>query len=103
MTSPVLADHPVQVRTYGAVPARLISYAAGKVEAVLRHSPAPVLLVRIKISHDHGSAPLDALVRVDVDINGVDVHVRAAAPTLTEAVDLMQRRLRARVQRIHRH
>ncbi|GAA1627112.1 HPF/RaiA family ribosome-associated protein [Catellatospora bangladeshensis] len=102
MTSPVLADHPVQVRTYGRVPAELISYAARKVEVVLRHAPAPVLLVRIKLSHDRGAAPSEACVRVDVDVNGADVHVRAAAPTLTEAVDLMQRRLRARVQRVHR-
>ncbi|MEU7824802.1 HPF/RaiA family ribosome-associated protein [Catellatospora sp. NPDC049111] len=103
MTSHIVADHPVQVRTYGPVPTDLIAYAARKVHVVLRHAPAAVLFVRIKLSHDRGSAPLAATARVDVDVNGIDVHARAAAPTLTEAVDLMQQRLRTRIQRIHQH
>ncbi|MEO3821733.1 hypothetical protein [Plantactinospora sp. B24E8] len=39
-----------------------------------------------------------------VDVNGTDVHARAEAPTLVEAVDLMQdHRLRGQLARLDRH
>ncbi|MEO3748358.1 hypothetical protein [Plantactinospora sp. B5E13] len=38
-----------------------------------------------------------------VDVNGTDVHARAEAPTLVEAVDLMQDRLRGQLARLDRH
>lgn len=82
----------IQVHAQGRVPSGLVDYAREKVTAALRQSGRPVLHVRLTLA----SAP-QAVARVDVDVNGRDIHAHAGAGTLREAIDLMQDRLRARL------
>lgn len=91
----------IHLRSHGPGCSELAAYATGKVRTVLQHSPARVLFVRLTL--DSAAAPRTATARVDVEVNGADVHARAAAPTLLEAVDLMQDRLRSRLARAGRH
>jgi ribosome-associated translation inhibitor RaiA len=93
-----------QVHTQGHVSDALVEYATDKVATVLRHAPAPVLFVHLTLhrpTDPAGRQPASA--RVDLDVNGMDLHAHASAPSLREAVDLMQDRLRARLTRETRH
>jgi ribosome-associated translation inhibitor RaiA len=62
-----------------------------------------VLFVRLTIERltDQNPGRLYT-VRVHADVSGVDLHARATAPTVTEAVDLAQGRLRAQLARTSR-
>ncbi|MFB9433142.1 sigma 54 modulation/S30EA ribosomal C-terminal domain-containing protein [Streptoalloteichus tenebrarius] len=83
--------------------ARAQDYARDKVLALSRCCPGPVPYVRIKLTRSHDpSVPTPALVQVNLDVDGSEVRAQAAAPTFTEAVDLVQDRLRERLRRLAR-
>jgi ribosome-associated translation inhibitor RaiA len=88
----------VQVHAQGRVPSGLVDYAREKVAVALRQSGRPVLHVRLTLA----CAP-QAVARVDVDVNGHDIHAHAGAGSLREAIDLMQDRLRIRLARTLHH
>lgn len=102
MTRTVSPPQP-QVHVHGSISAGLVQYATRKVTAALEHAPRPVLFVRINLrrapSHGDGQP---YTVSVHADVSGVDVHVSASAATLTEAADLAQQRLNARLSKVDR-
>jgi ribosome-associated translation inhibitor RaiA len=86
------------VHVHGAVPGAARAYAMAKLEAALRHAPRRIVSSRLTIDAAAPGNRIDA----HVNVNGVHVHVHAAGATLTEATDLMQQRLRSRLQHIRR-
>ncbi|MFD1367723.1 HPF/RaiA family ribosome-associated protein [Actinoplanes sichuanensis] len=87
-----------QVHIHGTVSREVAGYARQKVLAALHHAPAPVLRIRLTLD---SAAPGDR-VDVQVDVNGAGVHVHAVGETMTEAVDLLQERLRSRLRHMRR-
>ncbi len=94
----------VEVVSHGQVPADLIDYARDKMLGLVRYTGKPVLHLRIKLATSHDPAvsrPAEA--QVDLDVNGRLLRAHAAAPTLREAIDLTQDRLRRRLSRTALH
>jgi ribosome-associated translation inhibitor RaiA len=99
----IVAPPQPQVYVRGPIPTGQVDYARSKVAGAFRIAPRPVLFVRLSIekSADPGGGR-PYTVRVHADVSGVDLHARASAPTVTEAADLVQRRLRALLARTSR-
>ena len=79
----------------GEVDASTLEYARKKVGAVLRLAPAPVLFARVLLAHE--SAPgmqRPAVAKASLDVNGRPVRAHVAAGTDTEAIDLLEAKLR---------
>jgi RNA polymerase-binding transcription factor DksA len=89
----------VDVVAHGAHAAAARDYAEKKVRRAMDTAGAPVLFGRVKL----GEAPdpaveRPALAQAMLDVNGRPVRAHVAAPTMTEAIDLLEERLRDRLQ-----
>lgn len=94
----------VEVVTHGHVPTDLVEYARDKVLEAVRYAGEPILHVRIKLTVSRDPAlSRPALAQANVDVNGRLLRGHIAAPTLREAVDLLQGRLRQRLSRMALH
>jgi ribosome-associated translation inhibitor RaiA len=79
-----------------------VAYAKRKVHAAARAAPALVLFGRVKISHEpHRSIERPIVVAASLDLDGHLVRAHAAGHTATEAVDLLEERLRRRLVDAH--
>jgi hypothetical protein len=77
------------------------AYARRKLAALARVAPAPVLYARVTLSRaaDPGVArPVSA--KAFFDLNGRPVLARVSAPRVEEAVDLLEARLRHRLEHL---
>lgn len=92
---PIIAPY---VRTHGPVDETARRYAVEKLTVALHHAPAPVLRSGLILDAAAPGYRVDA----HIDVNGVPVHVHASGPSLPEATDLMQQKVRARLRRIRR-
>lgn len=96
-----MSNAPIQVQCHGSAPRRLSSYAREKVSAALGRTARPVLRARVWLDRSSDPAvPEPAVAKVEIVLNGDVVRAHAVAPTLTEAIDVMQDRLRSRMARI---
>jgi ribosome-associated translation inhibitor RaiA len=98
----VIAERvPVEVTLRGNVGGFAGDYARGKVAAALEVSPAPVLHAHVVLdwTHDPGMQR-PALAEVTADVNGTAVRARTSAPTMNEAVDELESRLRRQLVRL---
>lgn len=88
---------PIEVTLRGRVGRYIGEYAQAKVAAALRVAEGRVLGARVVLdvrrSHTDGAAIAEAL----VDLAGQTVSVRASAPTMVEAIDQVEARLRRRL------
>ena len=92
-----MRDEPViQVAVVrGRVSASTLEYARAKVGAVLRLAPAPVLFARVALAHeDAPGLQRPAVAKAYLDVNGRPVRAHVAAGTDTEAIDLLEAKLR---------
>lgn len=87
-----------RVHVRGIVSRDIREYAIGKVAAAVRYAPAPVLDTRLTLDTDAPGPRVDA----NVVVNGVAVHVHAIGETMREAIDLIEARLRARLDHLRR-
>jgi hypothetical protein len=79
-----------------------VAYARRKVYAAARTAPAPVLFGRIKIRHaPDRSIERPIVVAASLDVDGHLVRAHAAGHTATEALGLLEERLRR--QLLHAH
>jgi ribosome-associated translation inhibitor RaiA len=79
-------------------------YAREKVTAVLGHTARPVLFARVRLDRiGNPAAVRPVTARAEVDLNGQVLHAEARADTPYEALDLLQDRLQARVDRQQPH
>ncbi len=91
-----MSDAPIQVQCRGTAPRWLALYAREKVAAALGRTGRPVLRAQVRLDRSSDPAvPRPAVAKVEIVLNGDVVRAHAAAPTLTEAIDLMQDRLRS--------
>ncbi|MFN8028130.1 MAG: sigma 54 modulation/S30EA ribosomal C-terminal domain-containing protein [Acidimicrobiia bacterium] len=91
----------VVVQTHGDVNGWEREYARDKVDRLRSLAGAPVLFARVDLRWSTDPArerPVDA--KASIDVNGRLVRAHVAADTVTEAVDLLDARLRERLARL---
>jgi ribosome-associated translation inhibitor RaiA len=96
-----LVDDRLQLYATGHVSSREIDYAREKVASVARYADEPILLLRLRLTKLRDSrGDGQAIVHVNLDLNGRLVRTRVTRPTMREAADEAHDRLRAKVQRV---
>jgi hypothetical protein len=95
-----MGEFEVQVVTvHGSADPMTEAYARRKIGRLARFAPMPVLGARVKLELAPDPAlERPALARGMLDLNGRPLHARAAARRLEEAVDLLDARLRHRLE-----
>ncbi|CAL9505669.1 HPF/RaiA family ribosome-associated protein [Saccharothrix sp. NPDC042600] len=73
------------------IPSAAGDYARAKVGALARYAPADVPVATARLDFD---GPHLVVAHGRLDVNGVPVNAKAAAATYTEAVDLLQDKLK---------
>jgi ribosome-associated translation inhibitor RaiA len=88
----------VQVQLHDGMEPQLRQYAREKVTAVLGHVAQPILFATVRLNRiPNPAATHPVTARAEIDVNGQVVCATASADTPFEAVDLLQDRLRARI------
>jgi ribosome-associated translation inhibitor RaiA len=77
------------------------SYAHDKIAHVLRFAHAPVLSTKVVLTSEPDPArERPAVAEVNVDVDGRALRVKVAATTMHTAIDLLEARLRQRLERL---
>jgi ribosome-associated translation inhibitor RaiA len=94
----------VQVSVTGDVPSGTAEYAQAKIATAAGHVRAPILQARARITvHQNPAVRRPVVAEANLDINGTPVRAQVDAPTAREAVDLLEARLRRRLDRLARY
>jgi ribosome-associated translation inhibitor RaiA len=89
----------VVIMTRGVIPDTAVDYAVGKVQRAIELAPAPVLHARVELhQHLNPSVACPFLATANIDVNGQPVRAQATAATPMEAIDLLEARLRRRLE-----
>jgi ribosome-associated translation inhibitor RaiA len=83
----------------GDVPDQMVAYARDKLFAVLARTSAPVLAAELRLDH-HADPARERPNHVEmiIDLDGDLVRARRSAPTMPEAIDRAETRLRRRIE-----
>jgi ribosome-associated translation inhibitor RaiA len=93
------AGPDVVIITRGVIPDTAADYAVGKVRRAIELAPAPVLHARVELhQHLNPSVVCPFLATANIDVNGQLVRAQATAATPMEAIDLLEARLRRRLE-----
>jgi ribosome-associated translation inhibitor RaiA len=77
------------------------AYAREKLAYVARLAPARILSERLRLHHEPDPARArPAIAEATLDVNGRPIRAHVAAPTMREAIDLLEARLRRRLERL---
>src|SRR6266540_2586228 len=80
------------------------AYARHKIGQLAKIAPGPVLLARVKLERAADPAMArPALAQATLAVNGRLVRAQVVARQLDEAVDLLEARLRDRLEHLHSH
>jgi ribosome-associated translation inhibitor RaiA len=80
-----------------------VAYARKKILAVARAAPRNVRFARVTLTfEEHRSIERPARAEAMLDVDGRVVHAEAVARSSTEAIDLLEQRLRRRLDGIRR-
>ena len=91
----------IDVSTHGRVTAGERAYAEQKLSAVAQVVPDPLLHARLRLVMEPDPArERPAVVQGTLDVNGRVVRAHVAAPTMREAIDRFEYRLRERLERL---
>lgn len=91
----------VAVHATGAVTGTERAYAVRKITHLLGVAPSPVLFAKIDLVAEPDPArERPAVVKAELDVNGRLVRAHVAAATMLAAVDLVEARLRQRLDRL---
>jgi ribosome-associated translation inhibitor RaiA len=83
----------------GDVPGVAESYATSRLQRVIEHLDEPVLFARVKLTMEPDPArERPAIVEVELDVDGELVRAHIAGREMREAIDLVQRRLRDKLE-----
>jgi ribosome-associated translation inhibitor RaiA len=86
------------------MPLGAVEYAQEKVRALTGRTREPVLYARVKLTHMANPAvERPAIAQANLDVNGRPLRAHVAATAVIEAVDLLQDRLAARLERLEEH
>jgi ribosomal subunit interface protein len=95
-----LQELEVSVVSQGEVPEAAKQYATDKVTQLVRFTRRPILFVQVKLTVEPNPArERPALAEATLDVNGRPVRAHVAGHDLMEAVDLLEDRLRRRLER----
>jgi ribosome-associated translation inhibitor RaiA len=100
----VVHDPRIEFVTRGRRPhPTTVAYARKKVLAVARAAPKNVRFARVTLTfEEHRSIERPAKAEAMLDVDGRVVHAEAVARSSTEAIDLLEKRLRRRLDGIRR-
>lgn len=99
-----MADEGVVVFARGDVSEDARAYAKRKVDGVTPFAPAPVLFARVELKiHADPARARSAFAKAELDVNGRLVRAHATAPTIFEAIDALESRLRERLEQAAHH
>jgi hypothetical protein len=98
-----VSDFDLEVVRAGArIDDSMVPYAKRKVRAAALSAPGPVLFGRIKMQHQlDPSLERPFVVSATLDVNGTPVRAHAAGHMATEAIDLLEERLRRQLVEAH--
>jgi ribosome-associated translation inhibitor RaiA len=103
-TRTTVAADDVVVRIAGHVDDDDRAYAQEKVAHVARVAPRPVRFAKVELRVEPDPArDRPAVVTNELDVDGRVVRARAEAPTVHEAIDLAEARLRITLERLAHH
>ncbi len=103
-TAAVGAEFTVQTSTQGDLPPDIGDYAEQKVRKLARFAGEPILHARVRVSRtDDPAVTRGVTAQASLDFNGRLLRAQVAASDGHEAVDLLERRLRERLDRAGRH
>jgi hypothetical protein len=95
---------PFAVVTRGPMDDDEVGYAVERIRAVLDQIDDPVLFARLKLTRAGDPARAKpAIVQVSLDLNGDMLRAHVAAHGMQEAADLLQQRLRAKLEQRAQH
>ncbi len=87
--------------TKGEVSEGAKEYAVSKVDRLLQHAHAPVLLARVKLTHAEGQEhDRSAIAEATLDLNGRLVRGQVAGHRMEEAIDLLVDRMARRLDEV---
>ncbi len=90
----------VSVVQLGDVPEAAKAYAIDKITQLARYTKRPILFAQVKLSLEpKPSIDRPALAEATLDVNGQPVRAHVAGHDLMEAIDLLEDRLRRRLER----
>lgn len=93
---------PIEVTLRGNVGDLAGAAAEETLSRALRHAPGPVLKAHVILDWLHDPAvERPALAEVNIDVDGRLVRAKTAAPTMSEAVDELDHRLRRQLAELH--
>jgi len=94
----------VSVTTAGDVAEAAKQYAAEKVTQLARYTKRPILFAQVRLTLEaNPSRERPALAEATLDVNGRPVRAHVAGHDMMEAVDLLEERLRRRLERQAHH
>lgn len=92
------------VTTHGPVDEDAVAYGIARIGAVLGKIEEPVLFARLKLTRAGDPARVrPAIAQVAIDVDGELVRAHVAAHEMEEAADLLQRRLRDKLEHRAQH
>lgn len=95
-----VAPLDLRVQLTGELPPSVRGYVREKITKAISHAHEPVLFGRVRLTRNRDPAvarPVTA--QANLDVNGRFVRAQVAAATAREAVDLLEARLRTRLER----
>lgn len=104
MTRPTTtAGFDISVSTDGSAPRSVTDDAVQMVQWVAAYASEPVLGARVRLTRQRDPAvERPCVAQATIDLNGRPVRAHLAAETWAEAVDLLQGRLRRRLEKMNR-
>jgi ribosome-associated translation inhibitor RaiA len=94
----------VAVHARGAITAAERAYAQKKIRGLSRLAWGPTLFAGVDLTlHADPARDRPAFAKAEMDVNGRVVRAHVAAATVLEAIDLLEARLRDRLERVAHH
>jgi ribosome-associated translation inhibitor RaiA len=99
-----MEDFEVQITTHGPVGEELRAYAEEKLRRAASIAPRPVLFARLTLSEETNPAiARPAVAKATLDVSGQLIRSHVAAERMHAAVDLLEERLRRRLEILREH
>jgi ribosome-associated translation inhibitor RaiA len=96
-----IGSHRLEHSVRGDVPEHELAYAETKFAHLARHAPGPVLESRFRLAVEPDPArERPAIASASFNVDGRVVRAHVAAPTLHEAIDMLESRLRRRLDQL---
>ena len=97
-------DLEVDVTTHGRLPGAAADYARDKIGGLAKFTRRPVLYARVRLSrHADPAVARPVVAQANLDVDGRPVRAQVDGATAREAIDLLEARLKRRLERTAEH